>query len=143
MGAAATGGQSRPGAAAVTAAIVFSSLILTVAGCGGGSSTTAADNGFLSAVHLAAPDINHYRTDTELVRLGDAACDGFRSGASYQELADRLALEEGNNPLPSQDLGAVITSAVDGLCPQFRAQASDPATTSGSGVSAGPRWRTQ
>jgi hypothetical protein len=100
-------------------------LAAAASGCGGGSSSSSsAQSGFLSAVHLAAPDINTYRSDTQLVRLGHAACDGFRSGVSYEELADRLALEEGNNPLPSEDLGAVITSAVDGLCPQFRGQVS-------------------
>jgi hypothetical protein len=29
---------------------------------------------------------------------------------------------EGRNPLPSQDLGIVVSSAVDAYCPQFRAQ---------------------
>jgi hypothetical protein len=102
---------------------------VTVAGCGGGSATTGAASGFLSALHSAAPDINNYRTDTQLVRLGHAACDGFGSGVSYEQLADRLALEEGDNPMPSEDLGAVITSAVDGLCPQFHGRVSDSATT--------------
>jgi hypothetical protein len=107
---------------------VLALLAAATAACGGGSSaSSSADASFLSALHLAAPDINSYRTDVQLVRLGNAACDGFRSGASYEQLADRLALEEGSNPLPSQDLGAVITSAVEGLCPQFRARVSDPA----------------
>jgi hypothetical protein len=100
-------------------------LLVLGAGCGGGSTeSSSADAAFLAALHLADPNINNYRTDVQLVRLGHAACDGFRAGASYQELADRLALEEGSNPLPSQDLGSVITSAVDGLCPQFHSEVS-------------------
>ena len=103
-------------------------IVVSVAsvGCGGGSSgaSASANSDFLSAVHLAAPDIASYRNDTQLVRLGRAACDDFRSGVSYQQLADRLVLQEGRNPLPSQDLGAVITAAADSLCPQFRGEVS-------------------
>lgn len=97
-------------------------LVSAAASCGGGSAagTSAADQAFLSSVHVAAPDIGSYRTDVQLTRLGHAACDGFRSGVSFQQLADRLVLLEGSNPLPSADLGAVINSAVEGYCPQFR-----------------------
>jgi hypothetical protein len=70
-------------------------------------------------VHVAAPDVGSYRTDVQLIRLGRAACDGFRSGASFEQLADRLVLLEGSNPLPSADLGAVIDAAVNEYCPQF------------------------
>jgi hypothetical protein len=93
-----------------------------VAGCGGASApgTSAADSTFLSALHLNAPDIASYRTDVQLTRVGHAACDGFRSGASFQQLADRLVLLEGTNPLPSADLGAVIEAAVPAYCPQFQ-----------------------
>ena len=99
-------------------------LAALVAACGGGNSAAAsADNQtFLSQVHVAAPDINTYRTDVQLTRIGHAVCDGFRSGASYQELADRLPLLEGSNPLPSADLGALIDAAVDAYCPQYRGQ---------------------
>lgn len=107
----------------MVAALAGAALVVT--GCGGGSSASSAANAqFLSAVHVAAPDVSQYRTDTELVRLGHAACDGFRGRASYLQIADRLALEEGSNPLPSEDLGQVITSAVDAFCPQFRAEVS-------------------
>jgi hypothetical protein len=107
----------------MTAALAGAAVLL--AGCGGGSgSSSQADAGFLSAVHVAAPDVSQYRTDTELVRLGHAACDEFRGHASFLQIADRLALEEGSNRLPSQDLGDVITAAVDAFCPQFRAEVS-------------------
>lgn len=96
--------------------------VLAVAGCGGGKSqaTDAANQVFLAQVHAAAPDVGSYRSDVQLERLGHAACDGFHSGASYEELADRLSLLEGSDPLPSTDLGAVIDAAVNAYCPQYR-----------------------
>jgi Protein of unknown function (DUF732) len=98
---------------------------LLATGCHPHTSTSgASDEQFLAAVHDAAPNIGTYRSDTELIRIGHAACDGFRSHASYEELADRLALQEGSNPLPSEDLGTVITSAVEAFCPQFDSQVS-------------------
>jgi hypothetical protein len=98
---------------------------LSAAGCHSHTATNSvADQQFLSAVHDAAPNIGTYRNDTELIRIGHAACDGFSSHASYEQLADRLALQEGSNPLPSEDLGTVITSAVQAFCPQFDGQVS-------------------
>jgi hypothetical protein len=70
-------------------------------------------------VHLADPNVTTYRSDVQLTRLGHAACDGFKSGASFQQLADRLVLLEGSNPLPPADLGAVIDAAVSSYCPEF------------------------
>ena len=106
--------------------LVAAGLALVLSGaCGAHSASNgAADSQFLSAVHDAAPNIGSFRTDTELIRIGHAACDGFSSHATYEQLADRLTLEEGNNPLPSEDLGAVITSAVEAFCPQFDDQVS-------------------
>ena len=95
---------------------------LLVAACSSGVPNGPADQSFLGTVHAQASDVGRYRTDVALVRLGHAACDGFRSGASYEELADRMALEEGRNPLPSQDLGVVISAAVDNYCPQYRSR---------------------
>ena len=98
-------------------------LVLSLASCSGASgASSAADQSFVAAVHLIAPDIGSFRSDTQLIRLGHAACDAFRAGAGYQEIADRMGLLEGSHPLPSQDLGAVVTSAVDAYCPQFHSQ---------------------
>jgi len=96
-------------------------LGVILAACGGGGSAVAsqADQEFLSAVHVAAPDIGTYRSDVQLTRLGHAVCEDFGSGASYEQLADRLVLSEGSDPLPSEDLGAVINAAVTAYCPQF------------------------
>ncbi len=96
------------------------------AGCGAGSSaaTSQADSAYLSEVHDTAPEIGTLRSDTQLIRLGHAVCDGFSAGASYVQLADRLALLQGSHILPSEDLGAVITSAVDNYCPKYRDQTS-------------------
>lgn len=101
--------------------VVAALLGLTLAGCGAGESPAnqAADRQFVQSVKTSAPDVNEYRNDTQLIRLGRAACAGFDSGVSYEQLADRLALREGAKPLPSQDLGAVITSAVNTYCPKF------------------------
>lgn len=97
-------------------------LAIVAAGCGGGSSAASkqADASFLQTVHGEAPDVGTYRNDVQLVRLGHAACDGLRAGASYQQLADRLVLLQGSHTLPSQDLGTVITAAVDNYCPRYR-----------------------
>jgi hypothetical protein len=98
-------------------------LAVLAGGCSrGAGGNSAADQAFVAAVHLGAPDISSFRRNTQLIRLGHAACDAFRSGASYQQIADRMGLLEGSNPLPSQDLGIVVSSAVDAYCPQFRSQ---------------------
>jgi hypothetical protein len=102
--------------------LVAAFTVVALAGCGGRNAPAAdaANQVFLSQAHVAAPDVNSYRSDVQLERLGHAACDGFHAGASYEELADRLPLLEGSRPLPSADLGAVIDAAVDAYCPQYR-----------------------
>jgi hypothetical protein len=97
-------------------------LLLGACGAKGGSAAGLKDQLFLSDVHVAAPDIGSYRSNVQLTRLGQSVCDDFNSGASYKELADRLALSEGPKPLPSEDLGAVIDAAVQAYCPQFSNQ---------------------
>lgn len=96
-------------------------LGLLLLGCGAAQSEAARQKNqrFVESVESAAPDVSHYRNDTQLIRLGKAACAGFESGVSYQQLADRLVLSEGSNPLPSEDLGAVITAAVNTYCPKY------------------------
>jgi Protein of unknown function (DUF732) len=96
-------------------------LGLVLVGCGSGESaaTKRQDQTFVNQVVSATPDATHYRSNTQLIRLGLAACDDFATGSSYEEIADRLALSEGSNPLPTEDLGAVITSAVDTFCPKY------------------------
>lgn len=100
--------------------MVFAAMALATGCARGSSGPSAADTGYLSELHGAAPDIAAYRDDTQLVRLGHAACDGFAAGASYEELADRLALQEGTPTLPSEDLGAVIAAAADNYCQKYR-----------------------
>jgi hypothetical protein len=118
------GWRSNRGCARLATLATASLLALGLGSCASGTSqaSTQANQDFLSAVHVAAPDVGTYRTDVQLARLGHAACDGFRAGASYQQLADRLVLLEGSNPLPSADLGAVINSAVTSFCPEFRSR---------------------
>ena len=101
-------------------------MLAAVPACSGsgGSASSATDQAYLAEVHGAAPGIGAERSDTQLLRLGHAACDGFAAGASYQQLADRLALEEGSRALPTEDLGAVITAAADNFCPRYRSRVS-------------------
>ena len=100
-------------------------LAVVVGLVGAGCSDSAAkpsstDQAYLAEVHGAAADINQYRSDTQLIRLGHVVCDDFRAKASYQEVADRLSVAAGAKSLPSADLGAVITAAGDTYCPQYR-----------------------
>lgn len=95
------------------------------AGChSGAAAVNPSDEGYLSEVHGADPNVNSVRSDTQLVRLGHAVCDDFRAKASYEEVADRLSITTGSNRLPAADLGAVITAAADNYCPQYRSLVS-------------------
>ena len=51
--------------------------------------------------------------------LGQAICGDLESGASVEELGDRLPLVEGDVTLPPGDLGVVISAAVNVMCPKF------------------------
>lgn len=103
--------------------MVFAALAIGAAACGHPAATAApssvAEAAFLNEVHLQAPDVSSYRDNTALLRLGQAVCEGFSSGVSYQVLADRLTLSEGSHVMPTSDLGAVITAAARHLCPNF------------------------
>jgi hypothetical protein len=79
-----------------------------------------ARQSFLEAVHTSAPDIGQYRSDSGLVGLGTAACDGFRANAGIQQIADLIERTSGRNALPASDLGAVISGAGRYLCPTYR-----------------------
>jgi hypothetical protein len=109
----------------IRTALAVMAVAVVATACGSGSSTaSAADQSYLQSLHLAQPDIGSYRTDVQLARLGHAVCDDFAGGTSYQQLADRLLTLEGSRPMPSEDLGAVIDSAVNTLCPQYRSRVS-------------------
>ncbi len=109
-----------PRSVAVT--VFAGALAGSLSGCGGGHSTASpkADQSFLNSVYSGAPDISSYRTSKQLVNLGQVVCDDLESGATVQEVGDRVPLIEGNVLLPASDLGAVISAAVSELCPQFR-----------------------
>ena len=74
----------------------------------------------LNLSHSNASDISSYRTGAQLVSLGQVVCDDLESGASVQEVGDRVPLIEGNVSLPPGDLGVVISAAVSEVCPRFR-----------------------
>lgn len=104
--------------------VALTGCVAFLAACSGGGTSSPADVAFLAEVHASAPDISSSRSDSALVGLGHAACDTFSSGASYEELADRLTLDQGAHALPSQDLGAVVTAAADNFCPRYRDRVS-------------------
>ncbi|MGA3220304.1 MAG: DUF732 domain-containing protein [Acidimicrobiales bacterium] len=109
----------RPVAPMVLAAVVAGCALL--AGCGRHVATNdQSQKAFLDSVYSQAPGIGSYRTGLQLVSLGQAICGDLESGASVQELGDRLPLVEGNVTLPPGDLGVVISAAVDVMCPKFR-----------------------
>jgi hypothetical protein len=78
----------------------------------------AAEQHFIDGVHFSATDIGKYQTDSQLVKLGNAVCDDFRANASTQQIADKMEQLGGRN-LPPQDLGAIISTAVQDLCPAY------------------------
>ena len=92
----------------------------TVAGCGSHPTTSpAADQAFVNAVYSQAPDIGAYRSGPQLLSLGQAICADLESGATVEQVGDRVPLLEGKVPLPPDDLGVVISAAVNKLCPKF------------------------
>jgi hypothetical protein len=109
---------------AALAGLVLAPLVACACSTSAPSAGGASDQSFLAQVHDGAPDVSAYRSDVQLIRLGHAACDGFSAGASYVELADRLELQEGSNPLPPADLGAVISAAARAFCPRYVALVS-------------------
>lgn len=95
-------------------------LVVALTGCGGHSGPSpAAQQAFLGALHAADPQINHVRGDQGLVRLGEAACAEFSSGASFETVAEQLQ----SSGLPVRDLGTLLTAAADDLCPRYRGRA--------------------
>lgn len=92
--------------------------LLLLAGCGT-ASASGATQPFLTEVHQAAPDIGSYGNDSDLVRLGHAVCDDLSSGASLQQVADRVGYVGAGAKLPSADLGAVMMAATQTMCPRY------------------------
>lgn len=97
--------------------MVIAGLVLAGAGCGGSSPAAASgDTGaFVNQVHQQEPDIGNYRSDSRLVALGRAVCNDLAAGVSVGEIADRLS----SPGLPAPDLGAVMTTAAQVLCPKY------------------------
>ncbi len=101
--------------------MVVCALAGALTGCGGHpTANPKATQAFLNSVYSNAPDISSYRSSRQLVSLGQVVCDDLESGASVQEVGDRVPLIEGSVSLPPGDLGVVISAAVSKLCPKFR-----------------------
>jgi hypothetical protein len=103
------------------AALGASVLLASCSGSAPSPRQLAADRSFQAQVHAQAPDVSGYRTDVQLLRLGESVCDDLSAHATVAEVADRIPLGEGADPLPVTDLGAVISAAIGSLCPQYHA----------------------
>ena len=106
-------------------AVVLCSLLVFVS-CGAtqpSASRKAAEQQFVSNVEVAATDIGHYKTPDQVIKLGNAVCDGFRAKASIEQIAGVLE-QSGARNLPPEDLGAVISVAVKVLCPVYSGRLS-------------------
>ncbi len=102
--------------------LVFGAGGLVGAGCSTSSNNNSAESqAFLQQVHSQAPDIAGYRSNSELVKLGQAVCNELAAGASRQQVADRIAAQGSAHALPSEDLGTVMTAATATLCPKYGA----------------------
>jgi hypothetical protein len=105
--------------------VFLAGVLLVAGGCGTGKS--AAQRGmeqtYVAYVHQSAPDIGTFETDAKLINLGHAVCDGFRSRANTQQIADLLE-RTGGRRLPPSDVGAVISGAVNQLCPTYSGRLS-------------------
>jgi hypothetical protein len=106
--------MARRGLRALGAAL----MLVVATGCGGGTSSQATQS-FVARVHQLAPDVNGYADDASLVDLGHAVCYDLSSGASAQQVADRVGYEGAGARLPSADLGSVMAAATQTLCPRF------------------------
>lgn len=84
---------------------------------GPSAATKAAQQAYLSQILDSVPNLSQLRTNTQLVNLGDAVCSGFAAGESYDTLAERIALNDGN--LTTSDLGTIITAAAENLCTKY------------------------
>ena len=111
---------SRRLVAAMVAAVVLAGGGL-LDGCGRHAVISdQSEKAFLDSVYSQAPGIGGYRTGPQLISLGQAICGDLASGASVEELGDRLPLVEGNVTLPPGDLGVVIAAAVGVMCPKIK-----------------------
>jgi hypothetical protein len=100
--------------------VVLCSLLLVIS-CGTAhpsAARKAAEQRFVSNVKETATDIGRYKTPDQVIKLGNAVCDGFRANASIEQIAGVLE-QSGARNLPPEDLGAVISVAVKDLCPVY------------------------
>jgi Protein of unknown function (DUF732) len=112
-------------------AVVVLTLTALVVGCSSGHQSAAAravDQRFVDGVHESATDISKYRTDSQVTKMGHAACDGFRANANIEQIAGLLERTAPN--LPAGDIGAIISTAVNVLCPAYEGRLN-PVTPGG------------
>jgi hypothetical protein len=101
-------------------AVVVLTVVTWASACSGGQQSAArraVDQRFVDGVHESATDVSTYRTDSQLVKMGHVACDGFRAHANIEQIASLL--ERNATNLPPGDIGAVISTAVHVFCPEY------------------------
>jgi hypothetical protein len=106
-------------------AVLVGSLLVVVS-CGAAhpsAARQAAERVFVGDVQQTATDIGRYKTPGQVIKLGNAVCDGFRANASIQQIAGVLE-QSGARDLPPEDLGAVMSVAVKDLCPVYSGRLS-------------------
>jgi hypothetical protein len=105
--------------------VFMAGVLLLAGGCGRGKSAAqrSMEQSYVAYVHQTAPDIGVYESDAKLINLGHAVCDGFRSRANIQQIADLLE-RTGGRKLPPSDVGAVISGSVNQLCPTYSGRLS-------------------
>ena len=95
--------------------------VLIVVSCGAtqpSAARQAAEQRFVSDVEQTATDIGQYQTPDQVIKLGNAVCDGFRAKATNEQIAGELE-QSGARNLPPEDVGAVMSGAVKDLCPLY------------------------
>src|SRR5579875_3561934 len=100
--------------------VAVAALAGLLAACGTSAASAAEQQAYLGQVHAQLPAIASLRTDTSLVRLGTAACDGLSSGAGFAAVAAQL--QSANPTLASEAVGTLVTAAADQLCPAQRSR---------------------
>jgi hypothetical protein len=106
-------------------ALLLCCLLIAVSCSGTHTSAArqAAQQKFVSDVEQTATDIGLYETPDQVIKLGNAVCDGFRAKATNEQIAGELE-QSGARNLPPEDLGAVMSGAVKDLCPVYSGRLS-------------------
>ena len=91
-------------------------VLVSCAGTHPSAAKQAAQQRFVGDVEQTATDIGRYQTPGQVIKLGNAVCDGFRANATIEQIAGVLE-QSGARNLPPEDLGAVMSGGGQGSVP--------------------------